>query len=126
MGAVRLQAAVCAVDTIDLKAFALPAYDGDLEAASMPEACLRLKAALDRAQAGVILSPRLDGGNRGLWSLRVPLEMSSALVYPDMFSLASATDAFESGTRKDPAMQKRLDDLVTAFVDFARRNVLLH
>jgi chromate reductase len=67
-------------------------------------------------------SPSLVGGNRGLWSLRVPLEMSSALVYPDMFSLASAADAFGSSGLKDASMQKRLDELVDHFAAFAGRN----
>jgi NAD(P)H-dependent FMN reductase len=35
-------------------------------------------------------SPSMAGGNRGLWSLRIPLEHLGARVYPDMFSLAMA------------------------------------
>src|SRR5262245_52652463 len=35
-------------------------------------------------------SPSMVGGNRGLWSLRVPLEHLGARVFPDMFSLAMA------------------------------------
>ena len=35
-------------------------------------------------------SPSMVGGNRGLWSLRVPLEHLGALVYPDMFSPVQA------------------------------------
>jgi len=36
-------------------------------------------------------SPSMVGGNRGLWSLRVPLEHLGMRVYPDMFSLAQPT-----------------------------------
>jgi chromate reductase, NAD(P)H dehydrogenase (quinone) len=35
-------------------------------------------------------SPSMAGGNRGLWSLRIPLEHLGTRVYPDMFSLAAA------------------------------------
>lgn len=35
-------------------------------------------------------SPSMAGGNRGLWSLRIPLEHLGAHIYPDMFSLAQA------------------------------------
>lgn len=40
-------------------------------------------------------SPSMVGGNRGLWSLRVPLEHLGARVYPDMFSLAKAHEQFD-------------------------------
>src|SRR5579875_673551 len=33
----------------------------------------------------VSVSPSMAGGNRGLWSLRIPLEHLGARVYPDMF-----------------------------------------
>ena len=43
-------------------------------------------------------SPSMSGGNRGLWALRIPLEHLGARIYPDMFSLAQAHQAFdESG-----------------------------
>src|SRR5262249_17794943 len=35
-------------------------------------------------------SPSMGGGNRGLWSLRIPLEHLGSPVFPDMFSLAVA------------------------------------
>jgi len=115
-----------ALDRIDAVVIASPEYNF-----SMPG---HLKNTLDwlsrtkpqpwRGKPVLLLSasPSLVGGNRGLWSLRVPLEMSSALVYPDMFSLASATDAFASTGLKDANMQKRLDELVDNFSSFARRN----
>lgn len=68
----------------------------------------------------VSASPSLVGGNRGLWALRVPLEVLGTHVYPDMFSLAQAHQAFdESGQLKDPQMVKLLDRIVAGFVGTA-------
>ncbi|MBK0402693.1 NAD(P)H-dependent oxidoreductase [Adhaeribacter sp. BT258] len=63
-------------------------------------------------------SPSMAGGNRGLWSLRVPLEHLGTRVYPDMFSLASAHQAFdEQGNLKDATLAKRFEDNLVAFMD---------
>lgn len=63
-------------------------------------------------------SPSMAGGNRGLWSLRIPLEHLGARVYPDMFSLAQAHTAFaDNGTIKDPQLQQRFDGNVKNFLD---------
>ena len=60
------------------------------------------------------------GGNRGLWHLRVPFEYCNAFVYPGMFSLASAHQAFdEKGALLNLDQQKRLETLVLSFVQFA-------
>jgi NAD(P)H-dependent FMN reductase len=64
-------------------------------------------------------SPSLAGGNRGLWSLRVPLEHLGARVYPDMFSLAAAHKAFEGDRLADAALQARLEKTVDAFLELA-------
>ena len=62
------------------------------------------------------------GGNRGLWHLRVPLEAMGMMVYPDMFSLALAGEAFsEDGSFKDMAMRERLAAMVGGFVNAAGR-----
>src|SRR5690606_9473290 len=64
-------------------------------------------------------SRSLVGGNRGLWATRVPFETLGTFVYPGMFSLAQAHNAFgEGGKLADPALQERLDGLVDAFVEF--------
>lgn len=64
-------------------------------------------------------SPSLVGGNRGLWATRVPLECCGAIVYPDMFSLANAYEAFsEEGKLKDPKSMERLEGNVKAFLEF--------
>lgn len=66
-------------------------------------------------------SPALVGGNRGLWALRVPLEVLGVHVYPDMFSLASAHQAFTpEGELKDEALAKFLRRVVDGFVRTTR------
>ena len=63
-------------------------------------------------------SPSMVGGNRGLWSLRIPLEHLGARVYPDMFSLAQAHQAFnESGRIANDLLQKRFETMMRCFVD---------
>ena len=63
-------------------------------------------------------SPSMAGGNRGLWSLRVPLEHLGSRVYPDMFSLAQAHRAFdEAGNLADRELHLRLDQTIVAFMD---------
>ena len=64
-------------------------------------------------------SPSLAGGNRGLWSLRIPLEHLGARVYPDMFSLAAAHKAFDGERLADAALQARLEKTVDAFLELA-------
>lgn len=63
-------------------------------------------------------SPSMAGGNRGLWSLRVPLEHLGARVYPDMFSLAQAHVAFgDDGRIANDLLQKRFEDTIGCFMD---------
>ena len=63
-------------------------------------------------------SPSMAGGNRALWSLRIPFEHLGARVFPDMFSLAVAHKAFTpEGTIADAQLAKRFDDNVIAFMD---------
>ncbi|MFI9809192.1 NADPH-dependent FMN reductase [Streptomyces sp. NPDC052301] len=62
-------------------------------------------------------SPSLVGGNRGLWALRVPLEHLGTRVYPDMFSLAAAHQAFApDGGLADNGLQERLAETLRAFL----------
>ena len=63
-------------------------------------------------------SPSMAGGNRGLWSARIPLEHLGARVFPDMFSLAQAHEAFkEDGTLKDEKLQKWFEGTVDCFLE---------
>jgi NAD(P)H-dependent FMN reductase len=68
---------------------------------------------------GLLLSasPSMAGGNRGLWALRVPLEHLGARVYPDMFSLARAHQAFRNARIADPMLQERFDANIANFMD---------
>jgi chromate reductase, NAD(P)H dehydrogenase (quinone) len=62
-------------------------------------------------------SPSLTGGNRGLWALRIPLEHLGTRVYPAMFSLAQAHQAFaEDGRLADSQLQQRLEDTIADFM----------
>jgi len=71
---------------------------------------------------GLIMSasPSMVGGNRGLWSLRVPLEHLGANVYPDMFSLAQAHDAFDGeGRIASPKLREWFEGTVECFMRLA-------
>jgi hypothetical protein len=62
-------------------------------------------------------SPSLVGGNRGLWATRIPLECCGAYVSPDMFSLASAYDAFDDqGNLKDVKLQERFTQTIANYL----------
>jgi chromate reductase, NAD(P)H dehydrogenase (quinone) len=66
-------------------------------------------------------SQGLVGGNRGLWALRVPLEVLGVHVYPDMFSLATAQNAFtDDGGIKEEPLAKFLNRIVDGFVKVTR------
>jgi len=63
-------------------------------------------------------SPSMAGGNRGLWSLRVPLEHLGCRVYPDMFSLAQAHQAFGADGRiANETLEKRLETTLGCFLE---------
>lgn len=69
---------------------------------------------------GLLLSasPSMVGGNRGLWALRVPFEHLGARLYPDMFSLAQAHNAFtEEGRIANVQLQQRFDANIANFMD---------
>jgi chromate reductase, NAD(P)H dehydrogenase (quinone) len=63
-------------------------------------------------------SPSMVGGNRGLWALRMPLEHLGARVWPDMFSLAQAHEAFGAdGKIADAKLQKWFEGTVDCFIE---------
>jgi NAD(P)H-dependent FMN reductase len=62
-------------------------------------------------------SPSMVGGNRGLWALRIPFEHLGTRVYPDMFSLAQAHQAWDGDGLKDAALMERLDRTLGCFLD---------
>ncbi len=71
---------------------------------------------------GLLLSasPSMAGGNRGLWALRIPFEHLGARVYPEMFSLAQAHQAFDDeGRLADDQLQERFESTIVGFMDQA-------
>lgn len=63
-------------------------------------------------------SPSMAGGNRGLWSLRIPLEHLGARVFPDMFSLATAHQALSAeGEITNPTLRERFENNLTSFMN---------
>jgi chromate reductase len=63
-------------------------------------------------------SPSMAGGNRGLWSLRIPFEHLGTRLYPDMFSLAQAHQAFkEDGSLVNATLQERFESTIGCFLD---------
>lgn len=70
-------------------------------------------------------SPSMVGGNRGLWTLRVPLEHLGVRVFPDMFSLAQAHKAFNpDGGIASAQLSERFEHTIASFMDLveAARN----
>jgi chromate reductase, NAD(P)H dehydrogenase (quinone) len=63
-------------------------------------------------------SPSMGGGNRALWSLRIPLEHLGCRVFPDMFSLAIAHKAFTPDNNiADETLAKRFEMNLVAFMN---------
>jgi NAD(P)H-dependent FMN reductase len=62
-------------------------------------------------------SPSMAGGNRALWSLRMPFEHLGSNVYPNMFSLAMAHKAFTTERKiADETLAKRFDENIFSFM----------
>ena len=62
-------------------------------------------------------SPSMAGGNRALWSLRIPFEHLGARLFPDMFSLAMSHKAFTpEGNITDATLAKRFEENIVAFM----------
>lgn len=65
-------------------------------------------------------SPSSMGGIRGLWQARIPLEGCGALVFPEMFALPHADEAFdEQGRLEDASLEERLCREIVGFVRLA-------
>jgi NAD(P)H-dependent FMN reductase len=66
-------------------------------------------------------SPSPMGGIRGLWQTRIPFEGCGSLVFPDMFALSHAHEAFdENGKLRDANTFERLDKELSGFVRLAK------
>jgi chromate reductase len=69
-------------------------------------------------------SPSMAGGNRALWTLRIPFEHLGTRVYPDMFSLAMAHKAFSpEGNIADEKLAKRFEDNLISFMNLVEAAV---
>jgi NAD(P)H-dependent FMN reductase len=79
-----------------------------------------------RGKTAVLLSasPSLVGGNRALWVLRMSLEVVGVHVYPDMFSLATAHQAFDdAGQLKDEALARFLRSVLGGYTRITRAHL---
>jgi chromate reductase len=66
-------------------------------------------------------SPGGFGAVRGLLHTRVPFEAMGAFVYPEMFGLARAHQAFdEAGNFVDPKNRERLEGTIQDYLKFAK------
>lgn len=64
-------------------------------------------------------SPGRLGAVRGLWHTRVPLEAMGAYVYPEMFGVPGARQAFDdSGAFVDPKNRDRLEALIGSYLNY--------
>jgi chromate reductase, NAD(P)H dehydrogenase (quinone) len=75
-----------------------------------------------RGKSGYLMSasPSATGGIRGLWQTRIPLEGCGSLIFPDMFALPTAHEAFTAdGQLRDELMAERLSREVLGFVRLA-------
>jgi len=61
-------------------------------------------------------SPSMSGGRMGLWQLRIPLTACGAFVFPEMFCLPKAHEAFEGGRLKDAKTAEILHATLKNFV----------
>ena len=106
VGAEGATAADAAVTLIDLRDYALPLYDGDLEATGMPEAVLKLKKLFSEHDGLLIASPEYNGSIPGPlknaidWVSRpAPGEKSLASFADKVAALLSASPGAAGGMR---------------------------
>jgi NAD(P)H-dependent FMN reductase len=67
-------------------------------------------------------SPGALGAVRSLWHTRHPFEVMGSFVYPEMFGLARAHQAFDdAGGFVDPKNGARVLELLTDYLSFARK-----
>jgi chromate reductase, NAD(P)H dehydrogenase (quinone) len=65
-------------------------------------------------------SPGAMAAVRGLWHSRVPLEVLGAYVFPEMFGVGKANEAFApEGNLKDPAQSEKLGKILERFTRFS-------
>src|SRR5438034_1944669 len=112
------------IEDVDAFVIASPEYNGSFPGVlkNVIDWVSRYRPQPFNAKQGMLISasPSMVGGNRGLWALRVPLEHLGARMYPDMFSLAQAHQAFDAqGKLANPQLVDRLDQSIAGFMDLA-------
>lgn len=110
------------LETTDAFVIASPEYNSSLPGAlkNVIDWVSRYRPQPFNERHGLLVSasPSMVGGNRGLWTLRVPFEHLGARIYPDMFSLAQAHRAFTSeGRLANEQLQERFDTNIANFMD---------
>lgn len=69
----------------------------------------------------------MGGGNKGLWQLRIPLESLGVNVFPNMFSLAVAHNAFdENGNLADNNLSQRFENNIVSFMNLLEASKHYH
>ncbi len=119
-----VKAFISSIQTADALVIAGPEYNGGISGV--------LKNAIDWASRAdsnpfiakpILLLGATPGGLaalRGLWHTRVPLAALGAHVYPDMFGLGSADQAFDvGGCMKDPKSKERLAHMIQKFSKYS-------
>jgi len=110
------------LEDVDAFVIAAPEYNGSFPGVlkNAIDWVSRYKPQPFNAKQGMLISasPSMVGGNRGLWALRVPLEHLGARMYPDMFSLAQAHQAFSpDGKIANQTVADRFDKTFVGFLD---------
>src|SRR6266568_364488 len=110
------------IEDVDAFVIASPEYNGSFPGVlkNVIDWVSRYRPQPFNAKQGMLISasPSMVGGNRGLWALRVPLEHLGARMYPDMFSLAQAHQAFApDGRIANQTLADRLDKTFVGFLD---------
>ncbi len=120
VGAVRLGKQLDQVDGILLSS---PEYNSSLPGTlkNTIDWVSRLKPLPWRGKSGLLMavSDGAFGGIRGLWQLRIPLEVLGVALMPEMYVLPMGKTAFNvDGTLVEASRQQRLDRLITAYLRF--------
>ncbi len=70
-------------------------------------------------------SPALNGGNRALWVSRVSFEACGSFVFPSMFSLPKAHEAFDAASNfVDKSVHERLQKSLMAFIEYMGKVII--
>jgi NAD(P)H-dependent FMN reductase len=120
LGAERLKDRLVAADAFVIAA---PEYNASMSGAlkNIIDWTSRFRPQPFNGRQGFLMSasPAMSGGNRGLWALRIPLEHLGARLYPDMYSLAQAHQAFApDGNIADETLRERFESTLDCFLDF--------